>query len=464
MKKNNRRFSYEGVWKGDSGYHGRHERRSLKRAERIACHIKESRNFLDVGCNEGLVSECLLRSGKVSKATGVEISDAKVSGWLSECDKFTFVNGDVLSLEFEEKFDCIFYGAVHHHVVREAGFDEALKIFQKLAGCCEGKIFFETGQLTEGGRWEWQRNILKRFSNDEEHIWYLLQSIEPILQGFKVIGRYWIHGVRRYLCEISVSQKSVNDKCSGLVGYSNSISDDKAAHEEGLGWLDVGESKYNDFGPDFLKVVSGEADLFVKRRNLMRHFDIVEFDIGISLPFDWAVKPLKMSGLGLVFPWISGQLFRDASPSAYDPKEVKRKLDQVIVDAKTHKVFLPPSLLRSRSDCSLFDVVDFNPENFFIVDGEIKVVDFEYFSDRSAARNFYNFSKLYFSLGERWVGLKFWIIGVGMMLALSVKDSCAPFEVRVLRRAPSLLSWLGVKVRTAAGLVLIKVIPALSEK
>lgn len=453
-------------WDGDSGYHKRHTNRSTRRAERIACHLKKVSSFLDVGCNEGLVSEYLLKAGKVERATGIELSNAKVSSWLKDNEHFRFIQGDIEKLELTEKYECIFYGAVHHHIVRESGFDAAVDVFRRLAYSCTDKIYFETGQLIEGGRWGWQREIAKYFSNDEEHFWFLLQTIEPILKGFKVVGRFYIHGVRRYLCEISV--KDVREKPLDVNFQLPEIREEQDFFRGvggGCNGLHSVGSNMRFFGPCFKKIETDEGDFFIKQRSSALHVDFLEYQIGRSVDFDWFVSPLGLSESGIVFPWIQGApLMKVRGLSKAAKMQAVAQVDAILHDAKSKIVSLPDSLFNGRSHVRIFDVVDFNVNNFLFENEELLVVDFEYFSGENSARNYLHFSKLYFHLGAFSKAVSFAVYGGCIRLSLAVKYSFYPFEVRVLRRCPSLFSWMLAKFKGGLGVALIKLFPRFSEK
>lgn len=454
-------------WVGDSNYHRRHHSRSEKRAERIACHLSCASNFLDVGCNEGLVSEYLLRTGKVEKATGIELSDAKLSKWLSESDSFEFIKGDVENIVLEEKYDCIFYGAVHHHIVRESGFPAAINVFKKLAYSCADKIYFETGQLAEGGRWQWQREIYKNFSNDEEHFWFLLQSIEPILKNFKVIGRFYIHGVRRYLCEISVEDRGVEEEESCIDFEFSSIKnqEDFIKNPNIENGLDANDKAINNLDPFFRKIKTNEGSFFVKQRMASPHVDFLEYKIGRQIDFEWFVRPLGLSSSGIVFPWVDAMpLMKAKGIEKYKRKKLIDQLDTILEDAKSKKVELVRSLLIGRKNSRMFDVVDFNVRNFLFDGDNLFVVDVEYFSDGNSSRNILHFSKLYFRLGAFTKSAKLAFLGSGIRVLLSIKSFFFPFEIRVLRRSPSLISWSVARIRWVGGVALIRIFPSLAEK
>jgi len=453
-------------WRGDPSYHRRHHIRSVKRARRIAFHNKNIERFLDVGCNEGLVSEYLLKSGKVKKAVGVELSDASLSSSLNKCPDFTLLKGDIVDLEFEDQFDCIFYGAVHHHIVREHGFHTALSVFKKLVAVCKGKIYFETGQLTEGSRWLWQRKLNALFSNDEEHFNCLLRAIEPSLSGVKVVGRFRIHGIRRYLLELTVNRAEL--EISGLDYFLP----EEVANIEPL------RKKDNDakslasmperpeyFGPTFGRLDTGAGELFLKYRPEMEHVDYMEYLVGRSVSADWALKPLGYSAHGIVFPWFQGtSIFEALEFNGVNYKSIEKQLDKIVEEVFNLTVDTPASLFFESNQNIVVDIVDFNGSNFLYdsKSGLLKVCDFEVFSSSNRARNLRTFSSIYFRLRSyrKATSLAFRALKLGI---IGLRSSSDPFEVRVLRRTPSIWSWLFVKGRSRLERIVCGIFPFFKE-
>jgi len=454
------------MWNGDAGYHSRHYKRSISRAERIACHIRLANRFLDVGCNEGVVSEYLLKSGKVKKAVGVELSDVEPSLWLRKNNDFELIKNDIQNITFDESFDCVFYGAVHHHLVRESGIVTALEVFKKIASVCTGKIYFETGQLTEGSRWKWQREINNYFSSDEEHIWYLLQSIEPILTGFKVVGKYFIHGVPRYLCEISVDGN--RDDLSLKSEYFFDQNKKKASDLcDAIGKTDLLLIDYmkSDIKPTFRKISYLGKSFFIKKRYLLPHVDFLEYKIGSSVEYDWAVSPVLYTEKGIIFPWIDGIPLSKVNKLSPDLTIcLQRQLDLIVKNVFTKTIKLPPSLLYAPVEASLAAIVDFNINNFIVNGDRIRVVDFEYHSSNTIARNYVNFSRAYFKLGAFMKGVVFLSRGLVKEGVFSFKSIFFPFEIRALKRRPSLFWWVFIKMRNLFDRFLIKMLPFYSEQ
>src|SRR5690606_16398339 len=143
-----------------------------------------------------ITSEWLLRSGVAKRVTGIELSKSVVEHSLLMNPRFQLIVGDVTRVASYGYNDVCVYGAVHHHILHEYGLDTAIRTLKYLAKSTRSTIFFETGQLCEIGRWPWQRTLRRYFSSDEAHFNYLLASIEDRVADIKVIGRYWIHGVR----------------------------------------------------------------------------------------------------------------------------------------------------------------------------------------------------------------------------------------------------------------------------
>lgn len=467
----NYRFNGPGqVWSGDSGYHGRHKRRSLKRAQTIASHIGYSRKFLDVGCNQGLTTSYLLNIGKIGQATGVEIAEDAVSQDLLSRKNFRLLTGDVCDIEIDDIFDCVFYGAVHHHIVRERGLGAAIEVFKKVVKSCDGVLFFETGQLTEGGRWLWQKELNRYFSSDEEHIYYLLRSIEKSLVDFHVIGRFQIHGVRRYLYKIYIDNKRVEDSPSrNEVDFEELILKKSFSRTFGSSEQQLEESQdlISDTGVKLAEAQLGEERIFLKTRFRSPHIDLQEYELGSQMNFEWAVRPRQITDQGIIFPWIDGDKIGGIEFDAkIDRKKLISQLDRIRLDISNKDIELSPSLFCPHLRGKAIDIFDFNVNNFLVTkdSGELRVVDFEFHSTSACSRNLLNFAKLYCLLGSYRVGLKLYLKGSLLEVGKLLSSQLLSFRGRVILRRPALFSVLGTILRSKIGKLVVKVFPFLAER
>jgi len=163
---------------------------------------------LDVGCNNGITSQYLLERGIASRVTGVELLATTVDESLQQDSRFSLIEGNVAELEIKQTYDVCIYGAVHHHILNFHGLSAAVATLQMLAAQSDRHLFFETGQISEGGRWDWQRAMRRYFRTDEEHFFYLLRSIEHLIDDFAIIGKFWIHGARRSYLRIDLKPRA----------------------------------------------------------------------------------------------------------------------------------------------------------------------------------------------------------------------------------------------------------------
>lgn len=460
----------EDRWAGDAGYHGRHKKRSIRRAKRIASHITYSQNFLDVGCNQGLTTSYLLKNGKIAKATGVELAEDAVLSSLISNSNFNLITGDITELEIEGVYDCVFYGAVHHHIVREKGLGAAVGVFQKLVKACNGVLFFETGQLTEGGRWLWQNKLREYFSSDEEHIHYLLRSIEPYLVDFHVIGRFQIHGVWRYLLKLYITNDNGGNcyKYSDLDNFELTISRSfsrsfGSKHQR----LIESDRLASDTGVQLAEATLNDERFFLKKRFRAPHIDTEEYFLSSQVDFDWAVKPVCITEKGILFPWIDGENIKShVFSSKPDRLRVLEQLNIIWDDVSRKDVNLFSSIFCPSCVAKAIDVFDFNANNFLVVGDSSKlvVVDFEFHSGSSYSRNLLNFSRLYLHLGCYSLSARFFVKGYLIELLKLFQAQYSSFRTRVIQRQPSFVSLAVTVFRSRFDKMLLKLFPSLSEK
>lgn len=456
-------------WVGDSGYHGRHKKRSIQRAKRIASHFAHAKKFLDVGCNQGLTTSYLLDAGKVAKATGVEIADDAVSSSLLSNPNFDLITGDISELDIQGEYDCIFYGAVHHHIVREKGLGVAVEVFQKLVKACNGIMFFETGQLTEGGRWLWQNKLKEYFSTDEEHIFYLLRAIEPCLVDFHVVGRFQIHGVWRYLFKLYISHNHDENYSFSDFDHSNIKIVRSFTRTSGSSYqrLIESESLISDTGVHLAEINLSDERFFLKTRFRTPHIDNEEFELGTQVDFDWALGPKYITDKGIIFPWIDGVKLNDyVFACESDRVRILTQINIIWSDITEKDITLFPSIFCPNRTEKAVCVFDFNVNNFIVVDDSVKltVVDFEFHSSNSYSRNLMNFSKLYFFMGAYSLGIKFYAKGFLIEVHKLLKRQFNCFRVRVIQRGPSFSSFFVTIFRSQLGKILVKCFPFLAEK
>lgn len=449
----------------DAGYHGRHARRTLRRAERIAENIETAGTVLDVGCNQGITSRYLLDVGKASAVTGVELYRSTVEPALLSHPNFELVEGNIVELELTKDYDYIIYGAVHHHVLQHNGISVALETLRKLAARCKRSIFFETGQLSEGGRWAWQRELSRYFRSDEEHFFYLLRSIEEFIEGFEVVGMFPIHGIRRAYLRIDISAHAAH------VGLSSNRPRWKGELDGPFGRhfgsdgpslqkidCDRGSESPNYF---WLSPAAGPERKFLKQYRHHPQSAQLEWIIGRQVMQGWAVRPESFleSDRTIVLPYLENTAsvpdFRFAS------KERREKLAADVIrifdDAHSCNVELPPDkLMSSKNRARLIDIVDLNANNLLVVTKQgaasIRVIDFEKHGENNADRNRLHLGRMLLSLRVRRIYaiacIFSGVLGIGLQL---VRATTYPLQKRIANRQPSLWSLVQVAVRSATG-------------
>ncbi len=450
----------------DSTYHSRHSRRTLARAARIAEHIEQPGSLLDVGCNNGITSRYLLERGKATQVTGIELKATTVEPDLIERDDFQLMEGNVVELQLPQNYDHIVYGAVHHHILNLFGLSPAIRTLQKLVSHCNKHLFFETGQLGEGGRWEWQAPMRRDFRTDEEHFFYLLRSIEHLISGFEVIGSFWIHGIRRHYLRIDVKQDDAGAADGERISWPQ---DAKGPYARSRGQRDQAiyateDPAQTDSPAHFWIVDSGDSPLFIKKHAHIPIAAEAEWSLARQVQETWVVAPVaRVEGNDtLAFPYL-----RDAAPiEAFQsaPSSTRRLIAAQVVevfrDATEVEVSFPSNvLLSSRSTARLTDVVDINPNNLLIIeeggDYLVRVVDFEIHGLHTAPRNRIHLARILWLLQERrGLAIRQFILGWTGIIRQLVRYQFTPFAQRVVDRQPSLGSVLVSDFRTIAGKVL----------
>lgn len=450
----------------DASYHSRHHARSLRRAERMAEYISGPANVLDVGCNKGVTSRHLLNLGVARRVTGIELLANTVTEELRSDSRFSLIEGDIASVALPEKYDVAIYGAVHHHVLHHHGLGVAVAVLQKLVCCSRRSLFFETGHLSEGGRWGWQRAIRRYFRTDEEHIFYLLSCVEHLIDDFRIIGRFRIHGVRRWLIELSIRQ--------------HADADDRDVVVPGARGPGTGEVYGRTFGSSGQQLLSrdnaGFADspvllatsddgagekVFLKRHVHRPAANAAEYRISRQIPHAWAVRCMRRvhDGTTLAFPYIKDAIKVEevADAPAQDRRSAADAALRIFRQAASCSVDVDNRvLLRSSRPVPLTRICDFNPNNFLVVGtGEtltIKVVDFEQHSLHNDFRNRIHLCRILVALRQRRLrGALQYAIGVVGAVGLMTVYQARPPAVRIRHRQPGLFSVVVTEFRSVGG-------------
>jgi SAM-dependent methyltransferase len=458
----------------DAEYHSRHARRTASRARCIASHLSVSGNVLDVGCNKGITSAYLLQSANVNAVTGVELYRATVRPSLLQDARFELLEGNIVELELPRCFDYVVYGAVHHHVLHHNGLSVAVETLRRLIHHCDRSLFFETGHVTEGGRWGWQRSMRRYFRTDEEHLHYLLRSIEEDIDGFEIIGRFPIHGIRRAYLRIDVRK------------------DKPCPRPRTPGFQPAGEfdgpfgRHFGSAGPSLMMLAPGAPDdspnhFWITGKNtpdakfikLYRHHPIsarTELEIGRQITAEWAVRPEATPGSPhvLVSPYLANSApisdFRTA------PAKRRQKLAKAVIaifaEAASIRVTMSQGLLLgSRQSARLIDVIDMNPNNLLVeVESgieRVRVIDFEKHGDNNGSRNRMHLGKVLWKLRTHRLRaiacLASGLSGTGWQL---VKAAAQPLRQRIRARQPSVFSLAVADIRSVLGRIAGRILAA----
>ena len=448
----------------DSTYHARHSSRSLRRARRIADNIETQSTVIDVGCNNGITSQYLLDTGKASHVTGVELHAETVDDALRENARFELIEGNVAELQLDRQYDVCVYGAVHHHILNFYGLTAAIETLQKLATHTDRSLFFETGQIAEGGRWGWQRAIRRYFRTDEEHFFYLLRSIEHLVDDFSVIGKFWIHAARRSYLRIDLKPpdtrgdgrvtafvREIGDTTEGPLGRSRGSKDQSL--------LPAAETTAS---PTWFW--TGGDSTFVKQYRHHPAAAQVEYDIGRSINADWAVTATGTTDDPgtLVFPFIDheGDVRNAGALDASMKTRLAAELLAIVRDARAVRPGLAAgALLPAPASASLIDLCDLNPNNVLLQKNgdsvRLRVVDFEQQGVHYAYRNRLHLSKMLRILKQRRLrAATEWLLGAGTGLLHLLRYQFRSQDERIRHRQPSIASVVVAETRSAGGRLL----------
>jgi SAM-dependent methyltransferase len=460
-------------------YHFKHKKRTLERAKKIACFLSDSKNVLDVGCNFGLTSQIILDTISGIKVDGVELNQETLNPKLLSDDRFHLFEANICDFKIPKSYDSIIYGAVHHHIVRNAGLSGSIEVWKKLISHANKQLFFETGHISEGGRWAWQRSLQGYFRTDEEHIYYLLRTVEKRIQQFEIIGHFRIHGIKRWLIRVNLHPfKELDDTDLGhsegreinltdVIPYTRTF----GSHQQKI----IKKAECRDSPVLYYRADSQGKNLFVKKAVDCRVCLDQEYLIGKNIPYDWAVKPIFRTPDGaIVFPWVNAQRF--SSLRLYSPFH-RLKIAVALMDiwesSKNQKVFIPYAnslLIPTMPGSRLADVVDLNPNNFLIEQKEgglfLRVVDFEPRSNHYRWKNRIHLSKMLLALKlKRYYPLAFGLFlgGHFQYFGFLLRYQIKPPHRRIRDRQPSLFSSLISWVRSWIGQKTVKLLPFLDE-
>lgn len=460
---------------GDSNYHDRHARRTLRRADAIGRSLLTSQHsrssILDVGCNRGLTSAYLLSTGIVDEVVGVELDSSTVMPELRSDSRFSLVESDISDIDLDRQFDVVIYGAVHHHIIRNYGLGAAVRVLHNLVDHANHALYFETGHISEGGRWGWQRSIRRYFRTDEEHLFYLAKCIEPRMSGFSIIGKFWIHGVRRWLIRFDLKSTHNDSLLNRKFPIRTDAQQYIRSHGRHKQELQPLPSDLHDSPTEFAVREDVEEKVFTKRYVHHQGSATGEFAIGQAVTHPWAVaaKTIEPDST-LTFPYVDG-LHLSAFRSAPRPFRARlaSQLVQIWMEAYSTRLPSVRSFLLPRKNCAcLLDVVDIHANNVVVgnIGGKpiIRVIDFEPHSNHNLWRNKIHFARMTLSLRQKplWV-MHMMATGYAQGLGHCLRYQFRNAVSRIADRQPSILSILLSETRSLTGR-LLGAIPPFKEK
>lgn len=400
----------------DPTYYQRYTQRNRKKINAILKNVGASETLLDIGCNQGYLIRAFLEQGLVKHGTGIDLDVSVIDPWLLADKRFSFFEGNILEYVFEHTYETIVFNSVFHHVFGTYGKETALDLWDNIIDHCDRTLIFETGVLTEFGRYYWMDGFLKHYSTDEEILNVLLQRIGSRLKECKSIISLPIHLTARSIYKIKLFP--INSPYN-LKQYENEL---YAAHIHRNGDWDV-IKKYKrtsgskdqqliEIGLEYpknlwlfdetefylLRSKSGSGNAFGKKVLDNPYKRIREYFFLTSANHQRIIKLIAVHPeYGFIFPFLDwqklGQLslrgIKNVSSFAVEVKS--------FFDWASHEK-LSPGILDLSPDARgtsrpLIDMVDFHLNNFLVrVENNVikdwTVIDLEYAYNYGASRNY----------------------------------------------------------------------------
>lgn len=407
----------------DPSYAERYNERNQHKISAIVRAMHPVQTMLDIGCNQGYVSQICLDLNLVQHVTGVELDGKVISPTLLANPRFQLVESDVVEFRFDQTYDVIVYTAVHHHIVGKYGLLTALEVWRDLVDHCNQYFFFETGLIAEVGDYYWKSELQKLFDHDSSHLTMLLNHIGPRLKAVTPIAQLPIHGTSRTLYKIDLHPKipefDLKAQLEQFYGsmYSTSTDWEPVAEfrrtvgsvQQRLLQLPLQPDEEENIFPltrfFLLRNTRTREQAFAKKTAHDPYKEMREFMILMNTSHPRRV-PLKFvhDSYGLVFPYLGDWIPLDNVPFArvknrdYLMKELESFFEYAAyTTVSTGLLDLEPGAQHVVR--TIGDIVDFHPHNFlvklndqFIVDWV--VIDFEYFSNDLARRNANNLRRI----------------------------------------------------------------------
>ncbi len=450
----------------DARYDRRHTKRNQSRVENILAHCEPGQRALDIGCNLGYFSRALLERSIAQNVDAIEYDANTVDERLKQDERFNLFIGDAKEFQFSHVYDMAIYGAVHHHIFGLHGYNAAMDFWNDLVDHTESRIFFETGQLAEGSRWYWQRAIRAVYNSDERYIGEMIAAIGPRFKSLSVIGRYSIHGVRRWLLKIELwpRDQTTNERSDLIDGIECEEPLQRTIGSKGQKLSAKSDDTEQTLfeGVQFCVGKTSEGKKVFCKKYAADKKHIAELSIGRQIDDERFVSAYGESAEhGMVFPFVEGTPLSEMSRADIaDPQKLTDQLLSIRQFASQKEITLE---FPGAKSLRLIDAIDMHPANLFLSPDtqSITVLDLEFYSTQNASRNHYQLAKTILKLGSinaQSIGL-FVSSAAAHFLELA-KVPFYPSEVRIQARADNLLHRCYVEARDLFDRIVKKILPS----
>jgi SAM-dependent methyltransferase len=453
---------------GDVRYNARHERRNRARVRAITDNCMAGEAALDIGCNAGYFSRALLDRGLAQTIDAIEYDPSIVADDLKTDPLFSLYSGDAIDFPFKNKYHTTIYGAVHHHLFALHGYERAMQFWSKVVEHTETTIFLESGQMAEGCRWYWQRALRKYYSSDEDYFADLVYSIGPRLKELRLVGRYWIHGVPRWLFKIdlwpfnhSTAQAREEPQVQIEASYKRTIgsTDQRLILTNDIHGIIVHEGVLFHVG----NTLDGRK-VFCKNY-LINENEKQELAIADQVHDQRFVMPIGHSSTtGLVYPFVDLPILATVPRlKVKDKVAMSQALLSLFQYADEKHIIIEFGGARKMK---LIDVVDIHAANIFFDEAEtsFQVFDLEFYSLANRPRNQLHFAGMLYRWGARDLRTLTAIAAnlVSYCFGLA-KIALRRPDRRVIERTVSVPWWAYTRFREALDKCIIVIIPRFRE-
>lgn len=453
---------------GDVGYNARHERRNHVRVKTIIDNSTAGEAALDIGCNAGYFSRALLDRGLAQKIDAIEYDPSIVADDLKTDSRFSLFSGDAIDFPFKNEYHTTVYGAVHHHLFAHHGYEQAMQFWANVVQHTQSTIFLESGQMAEGCRWYWQRALRKYYSSDEDYFADLVYSIGPRFKKLRLVGRYWIHGVPRWLFKIELwpinhSTAPVHEETQVQI---------ETSYRRTIGSVDQKLILANDThnystheGVLFhLATTLGGRKVFCKKY-LCDKKEKYEFEIANQIQDPRFVMPINHSNTtGLLYPYVDLPILA-AVPRSMVKDKVAMSRALLSLFQYAEETWITVDFGGART-IKLIDLVDIYAANIFfdVLGSSFQVFDLELYSLANRPRNQLHLAGMLCRWGAR-------DIRTLTAIAMNLVSCCFGLALiavrqpdrRVTERTVSVLWWVYTRFREALDKCIIAVIPRFRE-